>query len=158
MPEMQTQVCTCKIEAEFRLVSPIEWKRIRQLLQKWRFPTFIGEEMIIRNAERGGVYEIIYKNESIAVIIYNTHLSILYTLCIAPTHRNHNLGSRIINYFKFWYIRALESSTLFFEKLGYMKISTPKQGRKYVTWIMVRKDLLNLVGRFSKIRKNKTGG
>ncbi len=152
---MQTQIhCSCIKEADFRMILPDEYIRVRRLFSKWRHPTFIGNEMIKRAAMKGGVYEMIYRGETIALIIYKTEQSVLYALCIRPDHRSHGLGNRIMLYFKFWFVRAIESSVLYFEKLGYQKISTPKQGRKYITWIMVHKDLLSLCGRFSKLRKS----
>ena len=139
--------CDCAISFAVDLGRPYDHRRFKSILNAARFPTFVGPTMIQRNAINGGLIFFKKDNLDIAGALVNPHLSILLTLAVHPFHQGHHLGTAIMNYLRPTWARVIESKVGWFKKQGYVSIGNPKQGRKLITQIMVRSELITLAGR-----------
>lgn len=152
MPQCE---CATKYYPEVLGANVDDYKRLRRLLDKGKHPTFIGFEMFRRKAENGGCIIFTFGDIDCATAIVNARKNCLLALNVTPDHRGHGLGSSVVNYIKPTWARVVEFRVPWFEKLGYVKIGTPKKGRKFITWVMVRKETMALSGRLKSIFESK---
>lgn len=92
-----------------------------------------------------------YQNESVAVSLINPHYGILLVLNVHPNHRSHGLGRAIMNFLIPNFARVIETKIKWFESCGYIGIGELKQGLRYKTQIMARKELFTLAGRIKNL-------
>ena len=142
-----TLSCQCRIRFSVRIGRAEDYQQAKNILNRGHHPTYIGPHMVRRSARNGGLIFFDFHSERLAVAVINAHHNILLVLNVIPEHRSHGLGTAIMQYLQVNWVRAIESAVPFFEHLGYIKIGEPKQGRQFITWLMVRKDLIELSGR-----------
>lgn len=87
----------------------------------------------------------------VAVAVVNPRYNCLLVLNVHPRHRSHGLGSALLAYLQCNFARVLESAIPFFERNGYTGIGEMKQGNSLNTQIMVKRSLLDLAGRVSRV-------
>lgn len=131
-----------------------EYARAKRLLNIGKHPTFIGRDMLYRSALNGGLFFFQKDGKDVAVAMINPRLNILTVMNVLPEMRAKGLGKFIVNFLKPNWVRAIDSAKEFFEKNGYVSIGEPKQGRRFLTQIMVRKNLLNLSTRINRLYEN----
>jgi GNAT superfamily N-acetyltransferase len=128
-----------------------DYKRAKALLNRGRHPTFIGPELVERQAKQGGLLFAQVDGKDAAVAVINIHLGSLSVLCVLPEHRNCGLGTAFLRYLSPNFARVTESAVPWFERNGYEKLGEMKQGRTLKTQIMVRRELLGLAGRVRRV-------
>jgi len=106
----------------------------------------------MRNASNGGLFFFRVGGDDAAVALVNPRRNTLLVLNVLPQCRHSGLGAWIVRWLEVNWIRALEDTVSWFEKLGYRKVGRPKQGRRLRTQIMVREDLLTLSGRLQQLK------
>jgi GNAT superfamily N-acetyltransferase len=105
--------------------------------------------MVQRFARNGGLLFFCVASHDVAVAVINPRLSVLLVLNVHPDHRHHGLGSAILTFLCPNWVRSVQHVAPWFERHGYVRVGSPKQGRRYLTQIMVRRTLLTLAGRIS---------
>ncbi len=116
-----------------------------------KHPAFIGRELVKAAARNGGAIVFIFAGFDAAVAVVNPKLNCLLVLNVHPRHRAHGLGTAVLAYLQCNFARVLESAIPFFERNGYTAIGEMKQGNALKTQIMVKKSLLDLAGRVSRV-------
>lgn len=152
MPQCE---CATKYYPEVLAPTMDGYKRAKRLFDKGQHPTFIGFDMFRRNAENGGCIIFTFNGVDCSTVIVNAKKNCLLALNVNPDHRGHGLGSSVVNYIKPTWARVIEFRVPWFENLDYVKIGTPKKGRKFITWVMVRKETMALAGRLRSIFEPK---
>jgi len=143
--------CACARDYEVVIARESEYSRLKTLLNRGRHPTFVGRDMVERNARNGGALVFRFGGEDVGVAVLNARLNVLLVMNVAPAHRSHGLGAAMLHYCRPTWVRAVESAAGYFRERGYVDIGAPKQGRALLTQIMVRGNLLTLAGRVSKL-------
>ncbi|MDE2098299.1 MAG: hypothetical protein KGL39_13685 [Patescibacteria group bacterium] len=90
-------------------------------------------------------------DEDAAVAVVNIRRGVLLVLNVAPAYRSQGVGRFLLNYLRPNFARVIESAVPWFERNGYACTGTPKQGRKFKTYVMIRKELIGFAGRAAKI-------
>jgi N-acetylglutamate synthase-like GNAT family acetyltransferase len=106
--------------------------------------------MFKRIARNGGALFYEFDGEIVAISLINPRYGILNALNVSPTHREHGLGSAILNFLIPNFVRAIESKVSWFEKRGYRKIGKLKKGVSLNTQVMARSALFELAGNLRK--------
>jgi len=160
MPELRQTSCPCAKSFCVVLGRVDEYERAKDVLNAGRHPTFVGRDMVSRNARNGGLLFFCWHGKDVAVALLDPKVSNLLVLNVHPMHRGHGLGRAAVRFVAPNFVRALESRVAFFESLGYCAVGSLKQGKTLQTQIMVRKDLLDLAGRWSRfyLARAKTQG
>lgn len=146
-------MCDCNIGFGLSVGSPdrVSYKRMKRVLDLGKHPTFIGFDMSTHHARNGGLIIFTYQNKDVGVAMMNTRVNCLLVLNVIPEHRSHGLGTAIIRYTTPTWVRAIDSAKPYFEKLGFTSVGDQKQGRRFMTQIMVKSTLLSLGGRVTRI-------
>lgn len=123
------------------------------MLDIGKHPAFIGRDTFQSNAENGGGLLYRWNGSFVAVSLINPKYGVLLALNVHPAHRGHGLGAAVLDFLKPNFARVIDWKTDWFGKCGYQKIGKPKRGITHLTHIMVRRDLIGLVGKLENIRK-----
>lgn len=127
------------------------YERAKRLLNAGKHPTFVGRDMVGRNAKNGGLLIFRVSGEDLGVMVVNARQNVLLVMTVHPAHRGHGLGAAMLEYCKPSWVRALESAAPWFVKRGYTPIGKLKQGRSLRTQLMVRAGLPKLAGRLKRV-------
>lgn len=131
--------------------------RCKRVLTIGRHPTFVGRDMVARNAVNGGCVAFVVGDVDAAVALINVRQNSLLVLCVVPQMRGRGLGAETVRFLKPNWVRALESAVPWFEQQGYRKVGGWKQGRSLRTHVMVRESLLSLGGRLrGRLAENRS--
>lgn len=149
MQKMRKSSCDCA--ESFVVIQTSDYRRVKAILNQGRHPTFIGRQQVLCAARNGGVLVFCHAGKDVAVALVNPRLNVLTVLCVLPLHRRHGLGSACLTYLQCSFARVLEAAVPFFERNGYVSVSKLKRGRSLNTQVMVRKDVMELAGRISRI-------
>lgn len=128
-----------------------EYKRAKTILNAGRHPTFIGRDMVCRNAVQGGLIFAVVNGTDAAVSVINVRNSTLLVFCVHPAFRKCGLGSQFIQFLRPNFARVVESAVAWFERNGYKQVGNWKQGRILRTAIMVRGELIDFAGRAKSV-------
>lgn len=145
--------CDCSSRFEVRIAIITDYAQFKRILSKGRHPSFIGKNIFLQNANNGGALFYLIRAEAAAVSLVNPRFGIMLALNVIPEHRNHGLGSAIVNYLMPNFVRSIESKVKFFERLGYRQIGSLKRGISLNTQIMARSALFDLAGKLNRIWK-----
>jgi GNAT superfamily N-acetyltransferase len=148
----QTNPCECECAKRFvvRLARGEDYKEFKRILNRAKYPAFIGRELMAHNANNGGALFYEFQNEVIAVSLLNPHYSILLALGIVPEHRSHGLGTAIFNFLVPNFVRVVEHNVPWVAHLGYRAVGKLKRGVKFNTQVMVREALFDLADNLQK--------
>jgi GNAT superfamily N-acetyltransferase len=148
-------ICSCNRNFIVRLCRDEQYFVFKKQLDIGKHPTFIGRQMMMRNAKQGGALLYLYETEIVAVSLINPRLGILLALNVHPKHRGHGLGAAIIRYLVPNFVRVLSSKVGWFERLGYVCIGQKKRGVRLFTQVMARNELFGLAGNLRKAWGNE---
>lgn len=137
---------------------PEEYDRAKRILNAGRHPTFIGRDLVRRNARNGGLLFFLVGEQDAAVAIVNPRISSLLVLCVRPEFRSQGVGKWAMAFLRPNFIRALESSVPYFERLGYVGFGKWKNGKTLRTRIMVRDEIRSLSGRLRQLEAKTDEG
>jgi len=126
---------------------PAEYRRAKVLLNRGRHPTFIGRDMVANCATNGGLLFFVIDGVDAAVALVRPSGSVLLVLNVSPSYRGGGLGDAILNYIKPNFVRSIRGATRWFTQRGYTVVGEPKQGRSFITDLLVRTNLIGLAGR-----------
>jgi GNAT superfamily N-acetyltransferase len=147
--------CLCASRFQTRIIRPHEHKQFKRVVDLAHFPSFLGPTVIQRSAVNGGAYFYEYGGQPAGASLVNPHLNVFLVLAVLPAHRKHGLGEAIIEYVRPNFARVITDFVPYFRRNGYEPIGTPHKGRKYFTQVMVRRELLQLAGRASKLLRDR---
>lgn len=128
-----------------------EYARAKRFLNRGSHPTFVGRDMVERQARNGGLSFVTYDGADVAVSITNAAKGVLYVFNVAPVHRGHGLGTALCRYFSWNLVRATEDAAPWFGRQGYVAVGDWIQGRSLCTRVMVRERLFDLAGRLQNL-------
>lgn len=129
-----------------------EYARFKRVLNAASHPTFIGRETYGRNAREGGAFVFRLGGNDVAVALVKPRHGVLLALSVARAAQGRGVGRFALLFLVPNWVRAVESAVPFFERLGYVCVGAPKQGRRLVTRVMVRSELRSLAGRLQRLR------
>jgi len=153
---MRTQArCRCAEEFEAVQAHANEYRRVKQILNRGKHPTFIGRQLVLVCTRNGGCTIFRHAHHDIAVSIVNPMKNVLLVLNVDPHHRSHGLGTAILRYVQANFARVLESAVPFFERNGYTKAGELKRGNSLNTQVMIKSSLIPLAGRLCKLYANR---
>lgn len=122
---------------------------MKHILNRGRHPTFVGRSMVERCAGNGGLLFFRAAGEDRGVALVNARKNVLLVMCVLPDARGIGLGTRMLEYIKPNFVRAVEMAVPWFEARGYEAIGEWKHGRALRTRVMVRRSVRALAGRLS---------
>ena len=143
--------CPCAKGFEAVQARADEYRRVKQILNRGKHPTFIGRSFVLVSTRNGGCTIFRFGGEDIGVSIVNPMKNVLLVLNVDPKHRQHGLGTAILHYVQANFARVLESAVPFFERNGYTKVGSLKRGNSLNTQVMIKSSLIALAGRISAI-------
>ena len=149
-------LCDCASSFQVRLARPSDYQAWKRVLTVARFPTYMGEEVMKRNARNGGAMFYDVDRQPVGVSLINPRLSIGLVLAVVPAHHNHGMATAILEYLMPNWARVLDAYVEWFEQRGYSRLGTPKKGQKHTTHVMVRSALLGLAGRLAEVWESKS--
>jgi GNAT superfamily N-acetyltransferase len=132
------------------------YRRVNRFLTRNKHPTYIGRSTMASAGQNGGLFIFRRGIEDVAIAIINPRLGVLQVLNVAKEFRSKGVGDAVLKFLKPNFVRAIESAVAWFERRGYKPLGKWKQGRRYRTRVMVRENLITLVGRIWKVFGNGT--
>ena len=100
--------CRCAETFSVRLGRPHDRREFKRLMDRVRFPTFLGPRVIEGNAVNGGLNFYEYGATACAATLVNPRLSVLLALGVVPEHRRHGLGAAVVAYLRPNFARVIE--------------------------------------------------
>ena len=143
--------CPCAKGFEAVQARADEYRRVKQILNRGKHPTFIGRSFVLVSTRNGGCTIFRFGGEDIGVSIVNPMKNVLLVLNVDPEHRSHGLGTAILRYVQANFARVLESAVPFFERNGYTCVGELKRGNSLNTQVMIKSGLIPLAGRLTQI-------
>lgn len=136
------------------IAAPSAYPRAKSLLNAGRHPVFIGPNMVARSARQGGLLFAVVRrghhSHDAAVALLNVRTSTLLVLNIHPHFRGVGLGSSFLEFLRPNFARVLATTVPWFQQRHYSPLGEPQMGRRLLTQVMVRRELLGLAGRVAQ--------
>lgn len=154
--------CECATRFVVRLAYPSDYPEFKRIIDKGRYPGFMGRSTMQSNAVNGGAlfYHVESEPDPIAVSLINPHLSVSLAIAVVPAHQRHGLGTAIVEYLRPNFRRVILENESWIRRCKtskYEPIGTPHKGRKFLTQLMVRSELIDIAGRAARVLKEHCG-
>jgi len=145
----ETLVSRPRLDFTVVLGRSTDYRRAKRIYDRARFPAFIGRQSVQRWSENGGLLFFQVEGKDAAVLLINPGYNCVMAVAILPEYRGRGLFRGIFDFAQCSWVRSIGQFVPLFENLDYVSVGTPKQGRKFLTQIMVKKSVKNLAGRLS---------